>query len=69
MYYVLEFSDADNVFVYQFFWLKISIFPFPRFTFTDVKFHYIGMNSSFFIGKKLGSEIVETVGIFYSLPP
>ena len=27
-----------------------------------MKFHYIGLNSSFFIGKKLGSEIAETVG-------
>ena len=62
MDYVLEFSEADNVFVYRFFWLKIGILPFPRFTLTYVKFHNIGLNSSFFIEKKLGSEIAETVG-------
>ena len=63
MDYVLEFSEADNFSVYKYFWLKIGIPPFPRLTFTYVKFHYIGLNSSFFIGKKLGSEIIETVGI------
>ena len=63
MDYVLEFSDADNFFVYEFFLLKIGMTPFPRFTFTYVKFHHIGLNSLFFIGKMLGSEIAETVGI------
>ena len=42
MDYVLEFSDADNFFVYQFFLLKIGMTPFPRFTFTYVKFYVIG---------------------------
>ena len=62
MNYVHEFSDADNFSVYPFSLLKIDMTPFPRFTFTYVKFHHIGLNSLFFIGKMLGSEIAETVG-------